>query len=56
MDGFDGSSGVVILAATNRPKRWTRRFCAPAFSTAVCPSNCRTCRAARPFCVSMPRT
>ena len=25
LDGFDPASGIVILAATNRPKCWTRR-------------------------------
>ena len=27
MDGFAENSGIVVIAATNRPKYWTRRFC-----------------------------
>ena len=36
MDGFDTSSGLVLLAATNRPRSSTLRCCAPAVSTARC--------------------
>jgi cell division protease FtsH len=34
MDGFTGSEGVIVLAATNRPRSSTRRSCAPGASTA----------------------
>lgn len=51
LDGFDGSSGLVLLSATNRPEILTRRCCAPAASTARCwstgptrPAACRSCR------------
>lgn len=36
MDGFDSSVGLIILAATNRPKSSTRLCCVPAASTARC--------------------
>ena len=48
MDGFDGGKGVVILAATNRPRAWTRRCCAPAALTGGYRWNCLTSRDARP--------
>jgi cell division protease FtsH len=35
MDGFDSSVGLIILAATNRPKSSTRRCCAGRFDRQV---------------------
>ena len=49
MDGFDGSRGVVILAATNRPESWTRLCCVPAASTGASRWSCPIWRAASPF-------
>jgi cell division protease FtsH len=34
MDGFETNTGVIVMAATNRPTSSTRRCCAPAASTA----------------------
>jgi SpoVK/Ycf46/Vps4 family AAA+-type ATPase len=36
MDGFDSRVGVILVAATNRPKSWTPRCCGPADSIAKC--------------------
>ena len=33
MDGFEPNSGIIIMAATNRPTSSTRRCCGPAVST-----------------------
>ena len=33
LDGFDPTTGVILLAATNRPEMLTPQFCAPAVST-----------------------
>ena len=42
MDGFTGTEGVVVLAATNRPESSTRRCCGRAGSTAGSRSARRT--------------
>ena len=48
MDGFDGSKGVVILAATNRPESSGSRRCfVLAVSTAAYLWSFPTCKAAR---------
>ena len=39
MDGFDSSTGVIVVGATNRPESSTRRCCARAVSTGA--SSCR---------------
>jgi hypothetical protein len=51
LDGFDPSSGLVLLAPPTGPRSWTRRCCAPGASTARCwstaptaPAACRSCR------------
>ena len=33
IDGFDSTKGIVVLAATNRPRSWIRPCCGPAVST-----------------------
>ena len=47
MDGFDGSKGVVILAATNRPDSLDPALTDPDVSTAEFRLNCLTYRAAK---------
>ena len=49
MDGFEGNTGVIILAATNRPESWTLPCCARAGLTGGCRWSCRTYRAGRIF-------
>ena len=46
LDGFDPPSGLVLLAATNRPESSIRRCCAPVGSTARSWSTGRTRKAA----------
>jgi cell division protease FtsH len=46
MDGFEGTSGVIVIAATNRPTCSTRRCCARAVSTARWWCRCPTSAAA----------
>ena len=41
MDGFDDNSGVIILAATNRPESLDPALTRPAASTAGCRWSCR---------------
>ena len=41
MDGFDDNSGVIILAATNRPESLGPALTGPAASTAGCRWSCR---------------
>jgi cell division protease FtsH len=50
LDGFDSSSGLVLLAATNRPEVLDPRCCAPAASTARCWWTAPTRRAASRSC------
>jgi cell division protease FtsH len=47
LDGFDPATGVVVMAATNRPRCWTPRCCDPAASTARSSSPCRPSGSAR---------
>ena len=42
MDGFEGNSGIIIIAATNRPDVWTPRSCDPVVSIARSPSMLQT--------------
>lgn len=42
MDGFEGNTGVIILAATNRPDSLDPALTRPAGLTAVCPWSCPT--------------
>ena len=42
MDGFEDNTGVIILAATNRPEASTPHCCAPAGLTAVFRWSCPT--------------
>ena len=44
LDGFDPSTGVILLGATNRPEVLDRPCCGPAVSTARCWSTGRTAR------------
>ncbi len=44
LDGADGREGVVVIAATNRPRILTRLCGGPAVSTATLQSRCRTRR------------
>lgn len=44
MDGFDGSKGVVILAATNRRIPWILHCFVRDVSTGESRWNCRICR------------
>jgi cell division protease FtsH len=46
MDGFEANSGVIVIAATNRPTCSTRRCCVRAVSTARSMWACRTSAAA----------
>ena len=46
MDGFSSNSGVIVMAATNRPETLDPRCCGPAVSTATCWSIAPTSRAA----------
>jgi cell division protease FtsH len=48
MDGFDMATGVVVMAATNRPETWTRPCCGRAGSTARSSSPCPPSRNAGP--------
>ncbi len=56
IDGFDSSKGVVILAATNRPRSSIRRFFVPGASTGASLSTVRICRADTRRCASTRRT
>ncbi len=49
MDGFEGSKGVVILAATNRPESLIRHFFVRDVLTDVFRLNFRICRAVKRF-------
>ena len=50
MDGFEDNTGVIILAATNRPRfPGPRAHPARAGLTAGCPWSCPTCRAGRRY-------
>ena len=55
MDGFDGTKGVVILAATTGRNRSTRRCCARAGLTGASRCSCPTCRDASRSSRCMPR-
>ena len=46
MDGFSSNSGVIVMAATNRPETLDPRYCGPGVSTATCWSIAPTSRAA----------
>jgi cell division protease FtsH len=46
MDGFEGTEGIIVIAATNRPTCWIRRCCVRAASTARSWCRCPTCAAA----------
>ena len=47
MDGFEGNTGVIILAATNRPESLDPALTRPGRFDAGCPWSCPTSRAAR---------
>lgn len=49
LDGFDSRSGLVILAATNRPEILDPAFCGPVVSTARCLSIVLTRKAVSKF-------
>jgi len=46
LDGFDTRVGVILMAATNRPRSSIRPCCAPGASTARCWSTARQDRTA----------
>ena len=48
MDGFEENTGVIILAATNRPESLDPARQDQAGSTGVCLWNCRTLQAGKP--------
>jgi len=52
MDGFEGSEGIIVIAATNRPDVPIPRCCARAASTARSWCRCPTCGAASRSCAS----
>ena len=47
MDGFEGNTGVIILAATNRPESLDPALTRPGRFDRRCPWSCPTSRAAR---------
>ena len=55
MDGFDGNTNVILIAATTARTCWTPRCYARAASTGRSASRLRTCRAASISCRSMPK-
>jgi cell division protease FtsH len=55
MDGFDSSKGVIIMAATNRPRSSTRRLLRPAASTARSWSTSPMSAGARRSCAARAR-
>jgi cell division protease FtsH len=54
MDGFDPATGVVVMAATNRPRPWTRPCSALGGLTARSSSPCPPRKNAGPSLPSMP--
>ena len=55
MDGFSDRSGIILIAATNRPDIPIRRCCVRAASTGRSPSATPTWPAARPSSTCTPR-